>query len=235
MLIDYIEDKIKCNGKLGSYLTLYLRIQHKIVDGTHKISLRLRISREKDMSNEDINRLIELKENQVTVRLRVADKVLIKKSVPIDFISDNINNILLLEYEYEINNEETLIMYYFGDIIIDNDNSKYLTDTTIKSSLVLTPISVEKLFIDLTCSELKKYSGSKKSEDLIYYHYDIYINTSIKPDFLEYKINQDPWTKLTFDTLTVVPKDYIQYIQVRGKKDNYYSYSNVIRLEPETI
>ncbi len=239
MLADYKEEQIKCSGRLGNYLTLFLRVQHKIIDKTHKISLRLRISREKDILDEDMNRLIELKENQVTVRLRAADKVLAKKSVPIDFTLDNTTNILLLEYEYEITNEQTLIMYYFGDIIIDNDDSNYLTNTTIKTDLVLTPVVIEKLFIDLNCSELKKYSGSresgKKPEDLIYYHYDLSINTTIEPDFLELKINENNWTRINYRNFDLPIADYLRYVQVRGKKDNYYSYSNVIRLEPETI
>ena len=239
MLADYKEEQIRCSGRLGNYLTLFLRVQHEIINQTHKISLRLRISREKDISDEDMNRLIELKENQVTVRLRAADKVLAKKSMPIDFMLDNNTNILLLEYEYEINNEQTLIMYYFGDIIIDNDDSKYLTNTSIKTDLVLTPIVIKKLFIDLICSELKKYSGSreqgKKPEDLIYYHHDFSIDTTIEPDFLELKINEGPWDRIDYKTFDLPIADYLRYIQVRGKKDNYYSYSNVIRLEPETI
>ena len=228
MLADYKEESIKCNGRLGQYFTLYLRVQHKIIEANHKIFLRLRITRERDVSDEDINKLVELKENQVTVQLRAADKVLSKKSISLDFMSDLSNNIVLLEYEYEINNEQTLTMLYFGDIIISNDKSDYLTNTTIKSSLVLIPIKQDRLFIDLIKLKSKKLIDNLPC-------YNISISTTIKPDFLEYKINQDSWIKLNDISFDVPIENYLKYIQVRGKKNNEYTYSNVIRIDPEVI
>ena len=130
-------------------------------------------------------------------------------------------------------------MNYYGDIIIDNDESGYLTSTTIKSDLVLIPVKGEKLFIDITKSDLIKYAetreAGKKPEDLIYYHYNITVNTTIEPDFLEYKINEEPWTKLEDKAFDLPIENYLRYVQVRGKKDNRYSYSNVIRMNQETL
>ena len=223
MLIDYKEDKLKCSGRLGQYLTLYLRIKHEIINKSHKISLRLRIERTKDILNEDINRLIELKENQVTSRIRIADKVLVKKSLPIDFTLDDNINIVLLEYEYEINNEQTLLMNYYGDIIIDNDKSEFLTDATIKSSIILTPINDKKLFIEISKS------------DLILNQYTIDIKSNIEPDYYQLKINENDWIKIKDISFKLQATNYFRYIQVRGKKDNYYSYSNVIRINPDYI
>lgn len=223
MLVDYKEDKIKCSGRLGQYLTLYLRIKHEIINKSHKISLRLRIERTKDILNEDINRLIELKENQVTSRIRITDKVLVKKSLPIDFTLDDNINIVLLEYEYEINNEQTLLMNYYGDIIIDNDKSEFLTDATIKSSIILTPINDKKLFIEISKS------------DLIFDEYTINIKSNIEPDYYQLKINEDDWIKIKDTSFKLQATNYFRYIQVRGKKDNYYSYSNVIRINPDYI
>lgn len=242
MLVDYKEDKIKCSGKLSEYLTLYLRIKHEIINDTHKISLRLRIARDINIFNPDMNKLVELKENQVTVQLRILDKVLIKKHVPIDFMTNNITNISLLEYEYEISNEQTLIMNYYGDLIIDNDKSDYLKSTTIKSDLLLIPVKNKKLFIEVTKSDLLKHPDTvdkyHNREDIIYYHYDIYFKNTIKPDFIEVKINDDSWKKIELSTNNIyqIPAvNYLRYIQFRGKKDNYYSYSNTIKIEADNI
>ncbi len=240
MLVDYKEESIKCSGKLSQYLTLFLRINHEIIKDKHKISLRLRITRNKNVLDSDMNRLVNLKENQVTAQIRVADKVLIKKSVPIDFMSDNINNITLVEYQYEISNEQTLLMNYYGDLIINNDKSEYLKNTTIKSNLILTPIKNNKLFIELTKSELLKHpevvERGYNKEDLIYYHYNLYIKNTITPDFLEIKINSNDWEKIELDKTNIyqIPAvNYKRYIQIRGKKDNYYSYSNIIKIDAD--
>lgn len=242
MLVDFKEDKIKCSGKLSNYLTLYLRVKHEIINDLHKISLRLRIVRDIDVFNQDMNKLIELKENQVTAQLRILDKVLIKKHLPISFMNDSVTSITLLEYEYEIGNEQTLIMNYYGDLIIDNDNSEYLKNTTIKSDLLLTPVKNKKLFIELTKSELLKHPDKSDKwhnrEDIIYYHYDLYLRNTIKPDFIEIKINDNKWEKIELEDNNIyqIPAvNYIRYIQFRGKKDNYYSYSNTIKIEADNI
>lgn len=222
MLVDHIENNIYCNGKLGNFFNLLLRISHEEINNTHKISLKLKLSKTKNISNSDLDTNIKLTENQVTARLRVADKVLIKKSLPIDFSSDLTTNINLLEYEYEINNEQPLIMNYYGDIIIDNDESNYITTTSIKSDLFLKSLKQDKLFIDLINLNKIEYNSNSFS-----------VNTTVTPDFLEYKVNSDKWIKFMNNSFFVPISNKPQIIQVRGKKDDYYSYSNSIRIDPD--
>ena len=114
-------------------------------------------------------------------------------------------------------------MNYYGDIIIDNDKSEFLTDATIKSSIILTPINDKKLFIEISKS------------DLILNQYTIDIKSNIEPDYYQLKINENDWIKIKDISFKLQATNYFRYIQVRGKKDNYYSYSNVIRINPDYI
>ena len=217
MLADYIEEEINCNGKLGSFYKLYLRINHSIVNGVHNIKLRLRIGRIKNVSFPDLNTDIVLKENQVTAVLRVSDRVLIKKPIALNF-SGNISNITLLEYEYEINNEQPLVMNYCGDLLL-SDDSEYLEDTSIKSTLFLKSMKETKLFIDVSTKETPK-------------EVDFLLSTNVEPDFIECKLDTASWNRLPGTIRKVLKTESEQIIQFRGKFDNKYSYSQAFRVSP---
>ena len=220
MLVDYIENNIQCNGKLRDYYSLHLKVSNEEIGEVHKIGLRLKLVRNKPVYNTDIDTSIKLLENQVTVRLRAADKVLVKKSIPIDFSSDLTSSIVLLDYSYEISNEQPMIMNYYGDIIIDNDDSNYLMSSSLRADLFLKPLKNPRLFIDLDIE-----STDKKN---IYFR----VSHNTEADFFEFKIGELSWIKLDSNHFILPHLDTVQYVQARGKKDDYYSYSNTIKIGP---
>lgn len=212
------EKSIVMNGRLGEYFKLYLRTKVSKDDLYNHLSIRARIVKDKDnIPYKLIDETKFLIEN-ATIYIKIKGDVVLKKSIDLDFI--NLDNIVLGIYNTNILNRELLNLDISAELVI-NDKSNYLTSTEMKSIAILTPIVEERLFIDLDMTE---------KPSTLYFT----VKTTITPDFIEYKVNDLYWKPLTADYFEIGKIGKNQYIQVRGKKNNYYSYSNVIKFIEET-
>ena len=139
----------------------------------------------------------------------------------IDINFTNKNNLLLYTYKKDIYNKETVISNI--KIVLEvNEESNYLETSEIKQNFIIPPMKEDKLFIDL---------AHTIRNNTIY----CLASFNINPDLLEYKVNQNDWTKLDIENPNFsFEKDGTnQYAQVRGKLNNYYSYSNTVKIYKE--
>ena len=137
-----------------------------------------------------------------------------QKALDLDF--KNYNQ-AMIEYSYKITNENVLTSNIKG-VIEFTDDSNYLSETEIEDRLVLKPLKDNKLFIDIV--------GINRPDTI-----QVLINTTIKPDYLQYKTESFDWRKTEENQFYISKLEKVnQYIQVRGRKDDYFSYSNVIKV-----
>lgn len=200
-----------CNGRLTKSYKLELRTRIDQDDLEYSINIRFRLM--KIDSKEDS--IIQLLHKQTLLSIYIDNEKVEQKAVDLDF--KNYNQIMT-EYSFKLTNKETTTFNIKG-IIEFTDDSNYLSNTELEDRLVLKPLKENKLFLDIT--------GTDKGS-LIY----ITVNTTTEPDYLQYKTNNKDWTKIK-ENIFNISKDLEnknQYIQVRGKKDDYFSYSNVIKI-----
>ena len=210
---DIKETSIVMNGKLGKYFNLYIRTKVEKDDLYNHLSIRARIVKEKNtIPYELVNETNFLIEN-ATIYIKIKDDIVLKKNLVLDFI--NLDNIILGNFNTDVLNRELLTLEVKAELVID-DKKEYLTSTNINSAITLLPIVDERLFIDLSMEE---------SDTILQFT----VRPSIVPDFMEYKVNDLDWIKLDSNYFEVSKIGKNQYIQVRGKKNSYYSYSNVIK------
>lgn len=193
----------------GESYKLELRVKTDKQEDKVIVSVRLRLLRD-DYKQDSI---IQLLHKETCLSILFDNEVVEKKYVDLDFKT---YNQVMIEYKYESHNEDVISTIIKGKLEV-NDPSEYLTDTEIESYLVIPSLKPEPLFIDLT---------GERADSCIHY----YIAYNIEPDYIQYKTNNQDWTLLdgtNFDLPQVLGN---QYIQVRGKKDDYFSYSNTIKV-----
>ena len=211
---DIKEIKVAMNGKLGKYYNLYLRTKTEKDDLYNHLSIRARIVKEKDtIPYELVNENNFLIEN-ATIYIKIKDDVVLKKNLSLDFI--NLDNIVLGIFNTDIVNKSLLTLNIEAELVID-DRKEYLTTSKINTNVTLLPIVEERLFIDLF--------QEGKDKEYLYFS----VQPTITPDFMEYKVNDSNWIKLDDNSFKIDRTYKNTYTQVRGKKNNYYSYSNVIK------
>lgn len=199
---------VKCNGKLGNSYQLYIKHDIQTIDNTNYLDLIFGIDL-LDSSNK-----ISLNKNKSVLRLLIDNKEVKRYDMYLDFNKTTKINIL---HTYRANNIDTKILQISG-ILEVFDDSEYLENTSLSFGLSLPKIQKDKYSIKLSNVESNKESI-----------FTIITNNNF--DFIEKKVDINPWEK-TANTFQVEKTERIQYIQVRGKKDSNYYYSNVIRLNP---
>jgi len=200
----------QCNGRLSKSYKLELRTRIDKDELEYSINIRLRLMK----IDSDENSIIQLLKKQTLFSIYIDNERVEQKALDLDFKS---YNQAMVEYSYKITNEDVLTSNIKG-VIEFTDDSNYLSETEIEDRLVLKPLKDSKLFIDIV--------GINRPEVI-----QVLINTTIKPDYLQYKTESFDWRK-TEENQFYVPKleGINQYIQVRGRKDDYFSYSNVIKV-----
>lgn len=200
----------QCNGRLSKSYKLELRTRIDKDELEYSINIRLRLM--KIDSNEDS--IIQLLKKQTLFSIYIDNERVEQKALDLDF--KNYNQ-AMIEYSYKITNENVLTSNIKG-VIEFTDDSNYLSETEIEDRLVLKPLKDNKLFIDIV--------GINRPDTI-----QVLINTTIKPDYLQYKTESFDWRKTEENQFYISKLEKVnQYIQVRGRKDDYFSYSNVIKV-----
>ena len=200
----------QCNGRLSKSYKLELRTRIDKDELEYYINIRLRLMK----IDKDETSIIQLLKKQTLFSIYIDNERVEQKALDLDF--KNYNQIIL-EYSYKITNEDVLTSTIKG-VIEFTDDSNYLSETEIEDRLVLKPLKENRLFIEIVGID---------RPDII----QVLVNTTVEPDYLQYKTELSNWEKITkipFNILKLEKGN--QYIQVRGKKDDYFSYSNVIKI-----
>jgi hypothetical protein len=201
-----------CKGRLGQYykLALKTKIEKEPIEGKNILNIRLR------MLQITKPEPVLICKNKAIVKLYLNNEFIDKFPVEINFT--NTDTLTLCNYTKGLFNQDT-VLNKIKLVLEVNEESGYLETTEINQTISIIPPKEDKLFIDLTSVD--------RSSSV--YCLAIY---NIKPLFLEYKVDQNPWTKLDLNSpnFTFEKNGKNQYAQVRGKLDNYYSYSNTIKV-----
>lgn len=198
-------------GRLGQYFNMNLKVNHEPTDLAN--ILRIRVDLEKLHMPAEIEDNVTLIRDLATLMFIINGEVLHKIPVILDFTNSTVISNM---YTIEMTNLEA--SRFNLEICLDIDSkSNYITKTSLRNTFIVPPLKEDKLFIDL------EY---KDSTDKIFCS----IYTTIEPDFLEIKDTTHDWEKITTKNPIVQKSGNHQYIQVRGKKNGYYSYSNVIKI-----
>lgn len=204
-----------CEGKLGQYYKLALRTKLEKDEINNKNILNIRVRMIQETNTEPTL----VCKNKAIIKLYINDEFVDKSFVDINFT--NKNNLLLYTYKKDMYNKETVISNI--KIILEvSEESNYLETSEIKQNFIIPPVKEDKLFIDLVHTI---------RNNTVY----CLANFNINPDLLEYKVNQNDWIKLDIENPNFsFEKDGTnQYAQVRGKLNNYYSYSNTVKIYKE--
>lgn len=204
------ETSSKCNGKLGD--NYILSLVSGFSNDFDRNSLNFTIT---------IERLVDIYDTHIPVLYKSTFVLYINdvpyKKIPFDFVIQgnskyqvfNVANIPIYnETDANLNIKLDMLIY---------DESKFIEDTSIETLIFIPSIQESPIRLNLSATEMTniiKYSISK----------------SISFDLLEYKLNDSPWIKLSSNTFTLDKMNKVMYVQVRGKKNNKYTYSNVIKL-----
>lgn len=175
----------------------------------NKVLVSVRLKLIKDDNKQDS--IIQFIHKEACLSILFDNEVVEKKYLDLDFKT---YNQVMIEYKYESYNEDVLSSHIKGRLEI-NDESNYLIDTEIESRLIIPSLKPDPLFITLTGENLNNTINC-------------HIVYNIEPDYMQYKTNNQDWTLLDSNNFSVPIVPINQYIQVRGKKDNYFSYSNTI-------
>lgn len=200
------------NGRLGSNIELSLVGNTRIIDTSNELVVKLRASKIKDIDNT-----IQLQKEKLTVLIKLGEKTIYKEPLILDFkYKDDLE---LVNFKNIYNVEETKILNLSATIIVSDNKSGYLEDTTVNTTITFNEVKDEILFIDLT--------GSETEEEIL-----CTFVTSLEPELIEFKTNDDDWCRLSNGCreFTIPKTNKNQYIQVRGKFKNKYSYSNVLKI-----
>ena len=204
-----------CNGRLTKSYKLELRTKVDKDELEYSINIRLRLIK----VDSDENSIIQLLKKQTLLSIYIDNERVEQKAVDLDF--KNYNQVMT-DYTYKISNENVLTSNIKG-VLEFIDDSNYLEKTEIEDRLVLKPLKENKLFIDIT--------GINRLDNI-----QVLISTTVEPDYLQYKTESSDWKKVSTTPLYIPKLEGInQYIQVRGKKNDYFSYSNVIKIVNDKI
>lgn len=205
------EKQIEMSGRLGQYYALNIRTKVEKEDLSNNLDIRARLIKSPEIINpeDEKNILIE----GAVLRLYINDTPVYKTTVDLDFIHND--NIVLGNYNVDINSKETLNLKIRAELIVE-DKSKYLQTTGLGTVVTIAPILEDRLYIDIDMTE---------KPNTLYFT----VLPTIKADRLEYKVNELDWKELDANYFEIAKIGKNQYVQVRGKKNNYYSYSNVIK------
>lgn len=205
-----IEDKL--NGRLGDRFNLSLDTKLSQEEYYRSLYIIFKLDR--------INKLLDdpevtLTNKQCKIIIKVNNTTVYAENIDIDTrLGDNI---FYKVKDIKLSDKKT-ILNISASLIID-DESNYINTTELKEDIVIPENKIERLFVKI----------NKISEDSN--NITVGIQYNIDPDYLQYKSDENPWKKLDDIAAFTIEKTHKnQYIQVRGRKDDYYSYSNVIRL-----
>lgn len=198
----------KCKGKLGESYNLVLNHFITMEDKLPILQIKIRLNKNMDVIPVVFN------EKPSTIRLLINNMPVAKENVYLDFT--NKDSITLLSYQKRCTNKDTELLQVEAELLIEDD-SEYLTNTKINTGIVVSGLLEPKLVINLN----SVIQNNKVICNPI---------TNIVPDFLQYKIDENPWTKLESDNFTFKRTNKNQYVQVRGKYNGVYSYSNNIKI-----
>lgn len=212
---------VKCNGKLGKYYNLKLDYSIDKDDSisstpTNKLILKASI--------EILDRDYIIKnspDNIAVLSIKINDYVISNQIVDLSFIKTNILSIGYINYFYNENNETIDV-----DVELSTDmKSKYLEDTILSTKIIIPAIEPE--------PQLCIFNNIERITDKIV---QFTVSTNIKPEFLEFKVNSNPWKKLDKPfTFTIEKTENTKIIQVRGRLNNQYYYSKVTRIVDNRI
>lgn len=175
-MINSIEREIPVSGRLHNHYTLKLTTrQEDSIDNRDSLVVRLKIVHDKDKGSK-----VELIKNRVTTKLYINNILMHKESTYLDTTVEN--EIQLLNYKEDILVTQPLLLNIKAVLEVD-DESAFIETTEITDAFILRARQNSKLFIDLDYRE---------STTLIF----CTVETTLEPDFLEYKTNLQDWTRL---------------------------------------
>jgi hypothetical protein len=195
------------NGRLGNSFKLYLRtkvISNKEFYNGSQVNIRARI--------EKIGKLLDdeyLTNIPATIKILINNKVVYKDNIELDF---KYNSSVSFMYENIYNVSDTT-KYNIKAILEVNDTTDYINTTELSTSIILQPITSSKMYISLD------------ENNSIFT-----VTTTLEPDFIEYKVNEDNWIKLESNSFKLDKDNIDKYIQARCKYNNKYYYSNVVKV-----
>lgn len=170
------ENTVSVNGRLKEHYTLKLTMkQEDSIDCRDSLVIRLKLTHDKDKGSR-----IELIKKEGVAKLYINNSLVLKQNVDIDTkVNDEI---LLLNYKEDLLVTDPLLLNVKAVLEV-NDDSEFITTTEVEDSFILKAKQEQKLFIDLDYRE---------STTLIF----CTVETTLEPDFLEYKTNFKDWTRL---------------------------------------
>lgn len=206
-------ETIKCNGRLGEHFTLGVTtsVYDEEIYGRKGIKIKVHLKHDEHKEPD-----VQLFKGEASVKLRINDIPVAKDTVYIDTVkSDDTGLLTYITHIAQSDKAQALTIEAYLDV---DSESEYITNTTVRDKIKIPAISSDRLYLTLTLRE---------SDEIAYCS----ISTNTKYDFLEYKIDDTKWVKLEDTTQFSFKKSgKNQYIQARGKRDDYYSFSNVERI-----
>ena len=210
----------KCNGRLGKYFKLKLITRLAYIDEINSNRLYYSLL---------IDRILELKEfflynkNQTLVSVKLNGTVIDKETVDIDFMSNQEGYILMSGF-IDIHRIENASMSVECSLSFTDNPSKYLDNTSIIGLVHILNKKEDKLISSLSITDENETTVS------------FIIDSSIKPDRFEFKVNENEWRLLDGNKFNVAKlSKKKQYVQARVKKDNKYAFSNVITINSSDV
>lgn len=200
--------KTLCNGTLGHLFELSMdtEVQQEVIDYFNEVYFYIYLK--KVNKGEDVSII----KYSATLKLTINDVVVMKDTIYLDFSE---TNMISHACKFITSNAELLKLNAKLELII-YDSSKYIEPTELSTTVFVQPIVTDKLYLDLSSEELPNVYKCKVEPSTTY-------------DFLELKLNDNPWRLLEGTLFNIAKVDKNSYIQVRGKKNGTYYYSNVVK------
>ena len=193
------ENTVSINGRLKEHYTLKLTMkQEDSIDCRDSLIIRLKLTHDKDKGSK-----VELIKKEGVAKLYINNSLVLKQNVDIDTkVNDEIP---LLIYKEDLLVTDPLLLNVKAVLEV-NDDSEFITTTEVEDSFILKAKQEQKLFIDLDYRE---------STTLIF----CTVETTLEPDFLEYKTNFKDWTRLPDKTQNFsIVKNRTRYLGTNKRK-----------------
>lgn len=193
------ENTVSINGRLKEHYTLKLTMkQEDSIDCRDSLIIRLKLVHDKDKGSK-----VELIKKEGVAKLYINNSLVLKQNVDIDTkVNDEIP---LLIYKEDLLVTDPLLLNVKAVLEV-NDDSEFITTTEVEDSFILKAKQEQKLFIDLDYRE---------STTLIF----CTVETTLEPDFLEYKTNFKDWTRLPDKTQNFsIVKNRTRYLGTSKRK-----------------
>lgn len=193
------ENTVSINGRLKEHYTLKLTMkQEDSIDCRDSLIIRLKLTHDKDKGSK-----VELIKKEGVAKLYINNSLVLKQNVDID---TKVNNeIPLLIYKEDLLVTDPLLLNVKAVLEV-NDDSEFITTTEVEDSFILKAKQEQKLFIDLDYRE---------STTLIF----CTVETTLEPDFLEYRTNFKDWTRLPDKTQNFsIVKNRTRYLGTSKRK-----------------